>query len=76
MVKFVKTESTDERLFVFQEPHVTGGTATILITGKQIVDFMREMTANPFVCIHEEWIKEFCETYDAKLVTEELENYK
>lgn len=76
MVKFVKTESTDERLFVFQEKHITGGEATVLIKGKEIVEFMREMTANPFTMIHEKYIEEFCKVYGAKLVTEELKGYK
>lgn len=70
MVNFVETESTDERLFVFTEPHISGGEATVLITGKQIVDYMRIMTVNPFGCVHENWIKEFCETYGATLVTD------
>lgn len=76
MVKFVATESTDERLFVFQERHITGGEATILIKGKEIVSFMRQMTANPFTMIHETYIDEFCEMYGARLVTEELQDYK
>lgn len=68
MVKFVETVSTDQRLFVFEEKHISGGRATVLITGAEIVEYMRIMTANPFSCIHSEWIDEFCVKYDAKLV--------
>lgn len=76
MVKFVETVSTDQRLFVFQEKHITGGEATVLITGAQIVEFMRDMTVNPFGCVHQVWIDEFIRVYDAKLVSEELNNAK
>ena len=68
MVKFVETESNDQRLFVFTEPHISGGEATVLITGAQIVEYMRVMSSKPFGCIHSDWINEFCEVYGAVLV--------
>lgn len=64
-MKFVPVESTDTRLYVFEEEHLTGGKATVLIEGRQIVNFMREMTARPMDSTHQDWINEFCQMYNA-----------
>lgn len=60
------TTADKDRLFFFEENHITGGKATILITVQQIIDFMRIWTRHPLDSTHEDWINEFCEIHNAK----------
>lgn len=48
----------EDTLYVFHEPHMTGGHATIEITRAQIVKFMREAFPE-WSCTDEEALQEF-----------------
>lgn len=74
--KWSPTPSTDTRIFVFHEDHITGGKCTVIITAQEIIDFMRVMTARPLDSTHQDWIDEFNQIYDIEEVTDQMWKFK